>query len=111
MAAVACAQVPPGDLSEPTEDIPRPLPTVDPPETFALADVEQIALKHNPTLVSAGAHIEAARGQWIQAGLFPNPVAGYHGTEIGNRNARRTGRVCQSANDHRKEAASGSGGG
>lgn len=53
-------------------------------QTLTLADLEEIALEHNPTLVTAEARVDAARGQWEQAGLYPNPVIGYHATEVGN---------------------------
>jgi len=52
---------------------------------FSLADLEAIALEHNPTLISAVARINAARGGRLQAGLYPNPVIGYHATETGVR--------------------------
>lgn len=51
---------------------------------LTLADIESIALRHNPTLAASAAQVDAARGRQAQAGYFPNPVAGYHATEIGN---------------------------
>jgi cobalt-zinc-cadmium efflux system outer membrane protein len=51
---------------------------------LTLADLEGIALRKNPTLAAAAARMEAARGSQVQAGLYPNPVVGYHATEIGN---------------------------
>ncbi len=56
-----------------------------PDEPLTLADLECIAFQNNPALATAAAQMEAARGRQIQSRLFPNPVAGYHGTEIGNR--------------------------
>ncbi len=53
--------------------------------SLSLADLEGIAFQSNPTLAAASARIRAARGRQLQAGLYPNPVIGYHGTEIGNR--------------------------
>ena len=53
-------------------------------EALGLSDFEGIALEHNPTLAAAAARLEAARGRQTQAGLYPNPVVGYHATEIGN---------------------------
>jgi len=38
----------------------------------------------NPTLAQAAARVQAARGQYLQVGLYPNPVIGYLGSEIGN---------------------------
>jgi outer membrane protein, heavy metal efflux system len=49
-----------------------------------LPDLENMALQCNPTLAQAADHIAAARGRWLQAGLYPNPTAGYIGAEIGN---------------------------
>src|SRR5687768_14856603 len=42
-----------------------------------LEDFEAMALQRNPTLAQADAAIRAAEGRRRQAGLFPNPVAGY----------------------------------
>lgn len=56
-----------------------------PEKPLELADVEELALRHNPTLTAAAARIEAARGRKVQAGLYPNPVVGYHSTEVGNQ--------------------------
>ncbi len=53
-------------------------------EALTLGDLEQIAFQNNPTLRAAAARMEVARGREVQAGLYPNPVIGYHGTEIGN---------------------------
>ncbi len=67
---------------------PVPMPVVEDggqPGAFSLADLEGIAFQNNPTLAAAAARIQSARGRQVQAGLYPNPVIGYHGTEIGNR--------------------------
>jgi cobalt-zinc-cadmium efflux system outer membrane protein len=48
-----------------------------------LAALEQLALERNPTLLQAGANIEAAQGRAQQAGLYPNPTVGYAGERIG----------------------------
>ena len=50
---------------------------------LTLAELERLALENNPTLVQATAVIDAARGRMIQAGLYPNPMVGYSGGEIG----------------------------
>jgi cobalt-zinc-cadmium efflux system outer membrane protein len=52
--------------------------------SLTLADLEAIAFQNNPTLAIARARIQSARGRRVQAGLYPNPVTGYHATEIGN---------------------------
>jgi len=55
-----------------------------PPQPLTLADLEALALSHNPTLARAAAQAATARaGQW-QAGQWSNPIIGYMGTEIGN---------------------------
>ena len=51
---------------------------------LTLAELQAIAFRKNPTLAAAAARINAARGRKVQAGLYPNPVVGYHATEIGN---------------------------
>jgi cobalt-zinc-cadmium efflux system outer membrane protein len=48
-----------------------------------LAALEQLAAERNPTLLQAGANIEAAQGRARQAGLYPNPMVGYAGERIG----------------------------
>lgn len=69
--------------AEPVEPLPLPEPEEEQLSTLTLGDLEQMALEHNPTLAAATARIEAARGRWVQVGLYPNPVVGYHATEIG----------------------------
>jgi cobalt-zinc-cadmium efflux system outer membrane protein len=78
------------ELAAPRPPAVEPLP---PPATaphgaahtgITLAELEAIALSSNPTLAQAAARVEAQRGQWLQVGLYPNPTAGYMGTEIGN---------------------------
>lgn len=53
-----------------------------PPSELRLEDLEQMALQHNPTLAQAAARVRAAGGRKKQAGLYPNPTAGYNGDEI-----------------------------
>jgi cobalt-zinc-cadmium efflux system outer membrane protein len=50
---------------------------------LTLADLEQLALRGNPTLAQAAAAVGASRGKALQAGLYPNPTLGYHGENIG----------------------------
>jgi len=50
---------------------------------LTLDDLEQIAQESNPTLVQASMAVQAAQGNYVQAGLYPNPVIGYIGDEIG----------------------------
>ena len=43
----------------------------------------ELALANNPVLREAAADVEAARGQWIQAGKYPNPRFAYRETVVG----------------------------
>jgi cobalt-zinc-cadmium efflux system outer membrane protein len=56
-----------------------------PEATITLAQLEQMAMKNNPTLSQAESAIQAARGRRKQAGLFPNPAVGYQGEEFAFR--------------------------
>jgi cobalt-zinc-cadmium efflux system outer membrane protein len=51
--------------------------------TFTLSDLEQIAFQRNPILAQAAAQIAASRGAALEAGLYPNPIIGYEGEQIG----------------------------
>jgi len=51
-----------------------PLPPVQNDMPFALADAEQLAMVQNPSLARAAAVVRAARGQWLQSGLMPDPT-------------------------------------
>ena len=51
---------------------------------WTLEDVERYALEHNPALAVAAAEMRKRRGGHVQAGLYPNPIVGYHAMQIGN---------------------------
>lgn len=53
-------------------------------QSLTLAEAEQTALAYNPTLRQLQHQISAARGQWVQGGLKPNPVLSLTSQEIGN---------------------------
>ena len=55
-----------------------------------LEDLEAMALQRNPTLAQAEAAVRAAAGRQRQAGLFPNPVAGYFVDEFAFRSPGET---------------------
>lgn len=74
---------PPTPAGQP-EAVPQPLEEPLAAGGTTLAELEQLAERCNPTLVQASARVQAARGQYLQVGLYPNPVVGYQGTEIGN---------------------------
>ena len=65
----------------PATGLPTAVPA--PGSPLTMADLEQLALTHNPTLVQAATFIEAARGKALQAGLPFNPTAGITGENIG----------------------------
>ncbi|HND55654.1 MAG TPA: TolC family protein, partial [Pirellulaceae bacterium] len=54
-------------------------------QPWTLAEAEQTALSYHPGLSEFQARVDAARGKWLQAGLLPNPIAGYSGQQIGSR--------------------------
>jgi cobalt-zinc-cadmium efflux system outer membrane protein len=74
--------------SQPGEPLPAPGPpqVLPAPEagSLTLVDLEQIALANNPSLGRAAALVAAARGNWIQVGLGPNPLVGYMGYQLGS---------------------------
>jgi cobalt-zinc-cadmium efflux system outer membrane protein len=50
---------------------------------LTLEQLESMALHCNPTLVQAQAQVEASMSKSFQAGLLPNPVAGYVSEQMG----------------------------
>ena len=70
--------------SDLVESLPSPKTDIRQAKALTLADLEQIAFQNNPTLAAAAARMSIARGRQVQAGLYPNPVVGYHATEVGN---------------------------
>ncbi len=55
------------------------------PSPLALDDLIQTALARNPRLGRASFAIDAARGRYTQAGLYPNPVFAFAADELGDR--------------------------
>ena len=49
---------------------------------MALADLETLADRNNPTLKQANAFVRRSQEQARQAGLYPNPSVGYQGEQI-----------------------------
>jgi cobalt-zinc-cadmium efflux system outer membrane protein len=60
-------------------------------QPITLGELEQLALRNNPTMTAAAAGIEAARARTRQAGAWPNPVIGYAGEEIKTDDLDRRG--------------------
>ncbi len=56
-----------------------------PDPSYTLDQLLERALRHNPAVSEAEAHVEAARGRLVQVGLPPNPVFGYSGQQLGSR--------------------------
>lgn len=83
---LASAQKPvtPRVAERPVLDTPEPLPSVAPDPALTLTELEGMAFSNNPSLARAQALVEAARGNWVQVGLLPNPQVGYEGQQIGS---------------------------
>jgi cobalt-zinc-cadmium efflux system outer membrane protein len=54
-------------------------------EPLTLSRLLELASKNHPELAAARAKVDAARGQMIQAGLYPNPVVSPSVEELGNK--------------------------
>ncbi len=68
-------------LSDQTNNV---FPTED--EPLSLEKLQQLARQYNPTLTQAWTHVESERAKALQASLYPNPVIGYSGDQIGVNN-------------------------
>jgi cobalt-zinc-cadmium efflux system outer membrane protein len=51
-------------------------------KTITPEELQQMALKNNPTFGQSAANIEAAEGRKKQSGLYPNLTVGYQGEQI-----------------------------
>lgn len=51
---------------------------------LTLTELEGLALQNNPAVAEAASRINAARGNWVQVGLPPNPELGYSGQQLGS---------------------------
>jgi len=56
-------------------------------EPLTLQRLERLAQQHNPTLRQARIQIDGEHAKALQAGLYPNPVIGYTGEQIGVQGA------------------------
>lgn len=73
------------------EDIQRTRRQAIPVEpVMRLEDLEAMAIQRNPTLAQVDAAIRVAEGRRRQAGLFPNPIAGYFLEEFAFRSPGET---------------------
>ena len=66
------------------EQVPESAPMPGALSGMTLAQLEEIAQRCNPTLAQAAARVQAAHGQYVQSGLYPNPIVGYQGNQIGD---------------------------
>ena len=60
---------------------------------LSLKDLERLALTRNPTLPQAGALVQQQQGLTRQAGLYPNPQAGYLRTDADQSGQSQTSGV------------------
>jgi outer membrane protein, heavy metal efflux system len=51
-------------------------------KAMTLEELQQMALRNNPTFAQSAANIQAAEGRKKQSGLYPNPTVGYQGEQI-----------------------------
>lgn len=71
----------------PSHPLPAPATPAEYVGRVTLAELENLALAHNPTLEQARSGTWEAYGRRVQAGLYPNPEVGYSASEIGNNGA------------------------
>jgi cobalt-zinc-cadmium efflux system outer membrane protein len=78
-------QAPRDEHAPPQTPSNESLQTVAAGPLLRLADLERMAFEGNPTMAQAEAAIRAAEGRRVQAGLWPNPIIGYVGSELAPR--------------------------
>src|SRR5262249_12818201 len=66
-------------------------------ETMTFAQFVELAAEYNPDLRTAQAQADAARGRFVQAGLYPNPTVGSVASDIGTL-SNQTGKQGPSLN-------------
>jgi cobalt-zinc-cadmium efflux system outer membrane protein len=77
-----------GEMAPPAPDtgvetpVPDLLKDVQSRPSMGLGEFQKLALSTNPTLAQANALVRQSGGQARQAGLYPNPTAGYQGEQI-----------------------------
>ncbi len=52
-------------------------------QPLSLAELQALAVNRSPVIRQAAADVEEARGNAVQAGLYPNPTVGYEGDTLG----------------------------
>lgn len=68
----------------PPELAPAVIEEPAPESILTLDDLEATALANSPAVQQASSQVAAARGEWLQVGLPPNPVVGYSGQQLGS---------------------------
>ena len=84
-----------GELNVVTPAVgPQPVPGQAP---LTLAELQNIAVTHNPLIRQAASDVDAARGAMIQAGAYPNPHLAYEADNIntGATNGYQGGNISQ----------------
>lgn len=66
------------------QDAPEVIAVPERDEPLTLDSLEEMALVHNPSIARFQAAVTAARGNWLQVGLLPNPTVGYEGQQLGS---------------------------
>jgi outer membrane protein, heavy metal efflux system len=56
-----------------------------PAKGLGLDEVVAVAVQQNPRLAKAAFAVDASRGRYVQAGLYPNPVFAFTADELGDR--------------------------
>lgn len=65
------------------EQLPPPGPP-QPEQELTVEMLEAISMMENPSIARAASLVEAAKGNWLQVGLKPNPTTGYEGQQLGS---------------------------
>jgi outer membrane protein, heavy metal efflux system len=73
----------PASLADSSRVESLPAPEPDGMPGLSLEAAEAMAMASHPLLSEGSARVQGARGQWLQAGLYPNPVVGYSAEEVG----------------------------
>lgn len=82
--------VSPGTAAPPAEKLsaanttPKPATSTE-KSVLTLDDLTKLAMERNPRLAAAAFAVDAARGQALQAGLYPNPTISVGLDELGDR--------------------------
>ena len=69
---------------EPPAKVGIPSPAL-PPQALGVDAFVRFAVEKNPRLVRATLAIDAAKGRFVQAGLYPNPELAVMADELGDR--------------------------